>query len=73
MGRINQMKQQLLDKIAELVALINEMQDGDLAAQVAALQEQVASLQSELTNAKSILSSVNAKAKEIDAAIEDPA
>lgn len=40
MGRINQMKQQLLDKIAELVALINDMQDGDLAAQVAALQEQ---------------------------------
>ena len=50
-NRISKMKQQLLDKIAELVALINDMQDGDLAAQVAALQEQVAILQSELAEA----------------------
>lgn len=65
------MKQQLLDKIAELVALINDMQDGDLAAQVAALQEQVASLQSELADAKSKLSAANAIFKQGDNLISD--
>ena len=72
------MKQQILDKIAELVALVNAIPDGDLEAQILALQAQVADLQAQLAAKDAVileqagkLALVDGLAKQIDAAIPD--
>ena len=73
------MKQQILDKIAELVALVNSLPEpGDLEAQIIALQAQVADLQAQLAAKDALILDQSAKlalvdglAKQIDAAIPD--
>lgn len=66
-------KEQIVMKLNEVLSLVNDLPDGDLAQQVLDLQNKVSDLESQLSAAKASLAFVNSKAKEIDAAIEDPA
>ena len=72
------MKQQILDKISELVALVNQIPEGDLPAQIAALQAQVVQLQADIVAKDAIiaeqagrLAQADQLAKSIDALIPD--
>lgn len=81
------MKQQILDKIAELLVLVNSLTEGDLEAQIVALQAEVAAKEALVTELQgqiaakdaviadqaSKLAAVDALAKQIDATVPDPA
>jgi len=72
------MKQQILDKIAELLILVNGIVESDSSAIIAALQAEVADLtaqlaakDAELVVANTKLSEIDLLAKEIDAKTAD--
>lgn len=72
------MKQQILDKISELLALVNALPEGDLQAQLDAALLRVVELEGIVVAKDAIiadqaakLASVNLLAKEIDNQIED--
>lgn len=73
------MKQQILDKIAELLALVNALPEpGELEARIAALEAEVLDLQGQIAAKDAVIAEQAAKlalvdglAKQIDAAIPD--
>lgn len=74
------LKQDILNKLAEVVALVYQIVEDDSAAQIAALQAQVLDLQgqlaakeAELVDVKAKLAEANALFKQGDALIDDPA
>jgi len=60
------MKQQILDKIAELLVLVNGIVEDDSSAVIAALQAEVADLTAQLAAKDAELVAANTKLSEID-------
>jgi len=60
------MKQQILDKIAELLVLVNGIVEDDSSAVIAALQAEVADLTAQLAAKDEELVVANTKLSEID-------
>ena len=60
------MKQQILDKIAELLVLVNGIVESDSSAVIAALQIEVADLTAQLAAKDAELVVANTKLSEID-------